>query len=45
VDPVAADAFATTLFGLKPEDIGYIMHAHQLGVGEARLNRLNITRV
>lgn len=45
VDPVAADAFATTLFGLKPNDIGYIMHAHQLGVGEARLNRLNITRV
>jgi uncharacterized protein (DUF362 family) len=45
VDPVAADAFATTLFGLKPEDIGYIMHAHQLGAGEARLNRLNITRV
>lgn len=45
VDPVAADAFATTLFGLKPNDIGYIMHAHKLGVGEARLNRLNITRV
>lgn len=45
VDPVAADAFATTLFGLKPDDIGYIMHAHRLGVGEARLNRLNITRV
>ena len=44
-DPVAADAFATTLFGLKPEDIGYIMHAHGLGVGEARLNRLNIMRV
>jgi uncharacterized protein (DUF362 family) len=44
-DPVAADAFATTLFGLKPEDIGYIMHAHRLGVGEARLNRLNIVRV
>lgn len=45
VDPVAVDAFATTLFGLKPEDIGYIMHAHGLGVGEARLNRLNITRM
>jgi len=45
VDPVAVDAFATTLFGLKPDDIGYIMHAHRLGVGEARLNRLNITRV
>lgn len=45
VDPVAADAFATTLFGLKPNDIGYIMHAHRMGVGEARLNRLNITRV
>lgn len=45
VDPVAADAFATTLFGLKPEDVGYIMHAHRLGIGEARLNRLSITRV
>ncbi len=45
VDPVAVDAFATTLFGLKPDDIGYIMHAHRLGVGEARLNRLKIERV
>lgn len=45
VDPVACDAFATTLFGLKPNDIGYIMHAHWMGAGEARLNRLNITRV
>ncbi|MGQ9488674.1 MAG: DUF362 domain-containing protein [Armatimonadota bacterium] len=45
VDPVAADAFATTLFGLKPNDIGYIMHAHRMGVGEARLNQLNITKV
>lgn len=45
VDPVAVDAFATTLFGLQPDDVGYIMHAHRLGIGEARLNRLNITRV
>lgn len=35
-DRVAIDAYATTLFGLKPEDVGYIKFAHQLGIGEIK---------
>lgn len=32
-DPVAADAFASTLFDKKPEEIGYIVEAHKRGLG------------
>ena len=32
-DIVAADSYATTLFGMQPEDIGYIRHAGQMGLG------------
>jgi len=41
-DRVAVDAYAATLFGLKPEDIGYINYAHQLGIGELNLDRVKI---
>jgi uncharacterized protein (DUF362 family) len=41
-DIVAADSFATTLFGLTPEDIGYITKATALGVGRSDLQNLNI---
>ncbi|MFC1736250.1 DUF362 domain-containing protein [Candidatus Hydrogenedentota bacterium] len=38
VDPVAVDAYGTTLFdGLAPADIKYIQYAAELGVGEADL--------
>jgi uncharacterized protein (DUF362 family) len=39
-DPVALDAFGTTLFGLKPADIGHIVKAHEAGRGEMDLNKI-----
>jgi len=41
-DPVALDAFGTTLFAMKPADIGYITKAHELGRGEMDLNKIKI---
>jgi len=34
-DIVAADSYATTLFGMRPEDIGYIPAAAAMGLGAA----------
>ncbi len=39
-DPVAIDAWGTTLFGLKPADIGYISRSYDLGLGEMDLNKI-----
>jgi uncharacterized protein (DUF362 family) len=39
-DPVALDANGTSLFGLKPEDIGYIIKSHQAGRGEMDLSKI-----
>lgn len=44
-DPVAADAYATTLFGLKPEDIESTRAASQMGLGEMNLSKLDIITV
>ena len=44
-DIVAADAFATTLFGLKPSDIGVTVAANRRGLGEMNLSRMRIVRV
>ncbi len=44
-DPVAADAYATTLFGMKPEEIESTVAAHQLGLGEMDLNKVKIIEV
>jgi uncharacterized protein (DUF362 family) len=41
-DPVALDAYGTTLFGLKPADIGHITKAHEAGRGEMDLNKIKI---
>ena len=41
VDPVAADAMATTLFGLVPEDISSTVAAHRMGLGQMDLVRMN----
>jgi len=41
-DPVALDAYGTTLFGLKPADIGHIVKAHQAGRGEMDLSRIKV---
>ena len=44
-DPVAADAFATTLFGLQPKDIDSTVAAHALGLGEMNLAKMKIVTV
>lgn len=44
-DIVAADAYATTLFGMKPEDIAVTVEAHKRGLGEIRVDRMKILKV
>jgi len=44
-DPVAADAYAATLFKKEPFDIGYIKLAHEMGVGCGDLKKVKIERV
>lgn len=44
-DPVAADAYAATLFKLEPFDIDYIKIAQEMGVGCGDLKRVKIERV
>lgn len=44
-DPVAADAYAATLFKKEPFDIGYIKIAHDMGVGCGDLAKIQIERV
>jgi uncharacterized protein (DUF362 family) len=44
-DTVAADAYATTLFGMKPADIPVTVAAFQRGLGEMRLDRMKIVKV
>ncbi|QWV93140.1 DUF362 domain-containing protein [Geomonas oryzisoli] len=44
-DIVAADAYATTLFGLKPADIAVTRTAYQRGLGEMNLDKMRIVRV
>lgn len=41
-DPVAADAFATTLFGLRPEDIETTVAAYRMGLGQMDLKRIRV---
>lgn len=45
VDPVAVDAYGATLFGMKPEEIGHIKLAHEMGVGEIDLAKVKIKNV
>lgn len=44
-DPVAVDSYGASLFGRKPTDIDYIVHAAQLGVGEMDLERRTVIKV
>jgi uncharacterized protein (DUF362 family) len=44
-DVVAADAWATSLFGRVPEDIGYIVAAHEMGLGTMDLSTLNVVEL
>ena len=43
-DIVAADAYATTLFGLKPGDIPVTVTAYKRGLGEMNLDKIKIVR-
>lgn len=44
-DWVAADAYATSLFGLQPDDIAYIVAAHDMGLGTKELAGLRIAEI
>jgi uncharacterized protein (DUF362 family) len=41
-DIVAADAYATSLFGLTPADIGYIVNGAEAGLGTSDLSSIRI---
>jgi len=42
VDPVAADAYATTLFALPPDAIDSTVAAYNMGLGEMNLDRMQV---
>jgi uncharacterized protein (DUF362 family) len=44
-DMVALDAAAAKLFGMKPEDLGYVRFAGEMGAGEADLTKVRIKRI
>ncbi|MDD3846369.1 MAG: DUF362 domain-containing protein [Syntrophorhabdaceae bacterium] len=43
-DIVAADAYATTLFGMKPQDISTTVTAYKRGLGEMNLNKIKVIK-
>ncbi|MDD2897534.1 MAG: DUF362 domain-containing protein [Desulfuromonadaceae bacterium] len=45
IDTVAADAFATTLFGMKPDDIPVTVAAYRRGLGEMNLDKIKVMKV
>jgi uncharacterized protein (DUF362 family) len=45
VDRVAVDAYCSTLWGLKPNDIFMINKAHKHGIGEIDLKKLRIKEI
>jgi len=44
-DIVAADSYATALFGMKPADVPHIIKATDMGLGSSDLSRLNIKEI
>jgi uncharacterized protein (DUF362 family) len=44
-DLVAADAYATTLFGLKPEEISYVAASAKMGLGTMDLQSIKIVEL
>jgi uncharacterized protein (DUF362 family) len=42
-DPVAADAFGATLFGIAGRDVPHVAHAARLGLGEIDPARVQLT--
>jgi uncharacterized protein (DUF362 family) len=43
-DIVAADAYATTLFGMKPDDIAVTVAAYKRGLGEMDLKKIRLLK-
>jgi uncharacterized protein (DUF362 family) len=44
-DPVAADSYAATLFKLEPGKVDHLCYAHELGLGELDLKKVDIRMV
>jgi uncharacterized protein (DUF362 family) len=44
-DIVASDSYAATMFGIEPENLGYIKKGVQMGLGDNNLSRLNIKEI
>ncbi len=44
-DPVAADAYAATLFDMTGKDIGYVRLAAEMGLGEIDLGKVGVAEV
>ena len=44
-DVVAADAYAATLFDMKPEQIGYIKYGAEMGLGTMDLKAIKIEEI
>jgi uncharacterized protein (DUF362 family) len=42
VDPVAVDSYGATLFGMKGTDIGHIVRASEMGLGQIDLSKVKI---
>lgn len=45
LDPVLADAYTAHLLGYKPDEVGYVKTAAELGVGSAQLDGLHLLTV
>jgi uncharacterized protein (DUF362 family) len=44
-DTVVVDAYATTLFGLTPDDIGYVRLCAEMGLGEADWSKVDVEEI
>jgi len=44
-DQVAIDAYAASLFGMRPEEVGYIRIAGEMGLGQIQWEKLRIQKV
>ncbi len=44
-DPVAADAYAATLFGMKPDQIDSTVAAYNMGLGEMDPRKMRLTKL
>jgi len=41
-DPIALDALTADLMGFPPQEIGYLVHAARLGLGELNLEKIEL---